>query len=376
MDCVVKRGELRQALTAVKPAAFKGASTMTPAVLIEATHDSSGAYAMLTTGDGEVMASMRVNATVNHAGSFPAAIPALTRAIGGGKAGDEVTLATDDVVAIGEGEATPRMWCNVPPVRHAIDAATLEVVPVDLADGGSHTVWNLDEFGNALRRVSFAKEASNKLTARTYLKGVFVHERDGKTALVATDGSRLALAKTSLAIGSGEFPKVERGPRGFILPPVAVTFLEKVCHGDPAMVRIAPDGIHVQADDFSLKARDFDEGSYPPVDQVFPDPTKEGRETVTFDIGAFSETIRAAKPDRQDVLTLNGYCTIGRSTALEGGPPVTGEGVSVYAARFAEIGKVMGGEVAMNYEPGGTSPLLLTSTEIDGYSVVMMTTRP
>ena len=101
-------------------------------------------------------------------------------------------------------------------------------------------------------------------------------------------------------------------------------------------------------------------------------PGDENRATVTFDLGAFGEAIRAAKPAVEDRLVMNGYCVVGSSTAIEGGPATAPGGLAVNARRMATIAKVMGGEATMDYQPGGNSPILFTAPAVDGYSILLM----
>ena len=338
-------------------------------VLIEASHDSAGEYVTVAAGDGTVAQTVRVPATVRRAGSFTADAPALRKALSGGRAADTVTAEADDETRlIGGVDADPargRVWIGDGSARHAVEQAEAGPFPVEIGAGGTHASWASADLSEALRRVAFAMSAEE---TRYYLNGVFVTEESGGLVMVATDGHRLACTETPLAPGALGWPD-----GGIILPALAVAALAKASAGpdDNITVRATTTGAAFAGPGWEIETRAID-GTFPDYQRVFPAAGAKGRARVTFDLGAFGATIRAAKPTADETILLNGYPQIGNRIALDCGPAIEGQGICFKARYVADMALAIGGMATMDYDPANREPALFLSPDLPGFAGLLM----
>lgn len=363
MNFTANKRALREAVARVWP--LRGGET---GVLIEASHDSAGEYVAVAAGDGTVAQTVRFPATVHRAGSFTADAPALRKALSGGRAADTVTADADETRLIGGADADPaggRVWIGDGSARHAVEQVEAGPLPVELEPGGTRASWASADLSEALRRVAFAMSTEE---TRYYLNGVFVTEESTGLVMVATDGHRLACTETPLVPGALGWPD-----GGIILPALAVNALAKACAGPEhkIAVRATMTGAAFAGQGWEIETRAID-GTYPDYKRVFPAAEAEGRARVTFDLGAFGATIRAAKPHDGETVLLNGYPNIGGRVALDCGPEIEGRGICFKARYVADMARAIGGMATMDYDPANRDPALFLSPDLPGFAGLLM----
>lgn len=117
-------------------------------------------------------------------------------------------------------------------------------------------------FQNAIRRTEYA---ASKDDVRYFLHGVYFHNTDGKTNVVATDTNTLALTELPHQI---EMPE---GVEGFILPLKAVKEIQDVFKESDKISMAIQDQQAVVEDESCLLTTRLVEGEYPKYQSIIPD---------------------------------------------------------------------------------------------------------
>jgi len=156
-------------------------------------------------------------------------------------------------------------------------------------NGFTHTAGEIDEL---IRKTVFATAREN---SRYAINGVLLR-RDGKTLeCVATDGRRLALARTSLDDAGGE-------PVSVIAPAKALNMLQRLINDDDEPISISTSDNRIvfalglaeggPAEDCrAVLASNLVEGTFPPYEDVIP---KDQDIRVGFDRDVLASAVRRA----------------------------------------------------------------------------------
>lgn len=112
-----------------------------------------------------------------------------------------------------------------------------------------------------INQTSFAVSVEE---TRYNLNGIYLHEKEGMLAAVATDGHRLACAKTSLPEGAKDIP-------GVIIPRKTIGEVAKLAAENVESLQIAlsANQIRFKMNDIELSSRLVD-GTYPDYEKVIP----------------------------------------------------------------------------------------------------------
>lgn len=127
--------------------------------------------------------------------------------------------------------------------------------------------------GFLLKLMDDTAGSSSGEESRHYLRGVYLHEKDGKLLAVATDGHRLASSS-----GDAETPF-----KAAIIPDKAVAVLQKILSGYEGDVTFESKGNKIQiiAGNLTVSSKVID-GQFPDYERVCP-KTYEGKFTIDTD---------------------------------------------------------------------------------------------
>ncbi len=145
------------------------------------------------------------------------------------------------------------------------------------------------DFDTLIARTLFA---TARETSRYAINGVLLKLDGKKLELVATDGRRLALARGSADVSSGD------GPLSCIIPSKALSLVSKLIDEPDEPVRVAVTdnqaifafGDPEQAP-VAVLATTLVEGAFPPYEDVIP---RDQDKKATFDVGALRSGVRRA----------------------------------------------------------------------------------
>ncbi len=155
-----------------------------------------------------------------------------------------------------------------PPVPEFTGDADFEIAAADLRQ--------------LLNQTTFATAREN---SRYAINGVLIERESDKLTVVATDGRRLALAKSSCK-------SAKKDNRSAIIPTKALTMLSKLIDESESdvRVRIADNQVLFACDDAVLTSK-LVEGTFPPYKDVIP---REGDKKATLDSQALTSAVRRA----------------------------------------------------------------------------------
>ncbi|HYE02175.1 MAG TPA: DNA polymerase III subunit beta [Phycisphaerales bacterium] len=157
--------------------------------------------------------------------------------------------------------------------------------------------------GTLLQLVSRTSFATARETSRYAINGVLL-KRDGKKLeMVATDGRRLAVARTTVPSAGGADKADRPGPVQCIIPTKALTMIQRLVYEDEAPVRIAitesrvyfafdhPGAEGKNESPRALLSSSLVEGSFPPYEDVIP---KDQDKRIVADREDLSSAVRKA----------------------------------------------------------------------------------
>jgi DNA polymerase-3 subunit beta len=175
---------------------------------------------------------------------------------------------------------------------------------------------------------------------RYAFNGVLMHAADGDLTFVATDGRRLALAKTPVSGGTGEQGDKPASP---IVPREALNLLEKLLNDPEEMV-----GVQLLGNRIAFKTPDATvtsnlvEGTFPPYKDVIP---KDNDKALT---AACSDLMSAIK---RAALLTNEESKGVRMKFAEGGVELTSRNPDAGEAKVNFAGKFEGDDVEIGFNP-------------------------
>ncbi len=127
--------------------------------------------------------------------------------------------------------------------------------------------------------------ATARENSRYAINGVLFDREKNKLAVVATDGHRLAMARTTCKAGEGD-------QRSAIVPTKALNILLKLFHDGETSVRVRfVDNQILFASEDSLLASNLVEGNFPPYRDVIP---KDSDRKASLGTDAFASAVRRA----------------------------------------------------------------------------------
>ena len=150
--------------------------------------------------------------------------------------------------------------------RYKLPALPVEDFPVAPATTSSvEIVLSHDEVQHLFGSVAFAM---NTETARTYLRGVYLHyDSCGHLAGVATDGHRLALASSTITPAPRALPANGKGT-GFIVPLKTVNSINKLKAAEIEL-RVDSKVLEIRAGDLTIASKLID-GMFPDYLKIVP----------------------------------------------------------------------------------------------------------
>ncbi len=206
---------------------------------------------------------------------------------------------------------------------------------------------NAGDLSELIARTIFATAREN---SRYAINGVLLHKDGKKVEMVATDGKRLALARSALAApGAGD------GPVKCIVPTKALQHLQKLLGDDEEPVRLAVGENRITfaigasedgEDPRALLSSTLVEGAFPPYQDVIP---KDQDKSITFDRDLlFSAVKRAALLTNEESRGVRlEFDSAGKKLRLSSRAPEMGE-----ANVEIELKEYKGDGVEIGFNPG------------------------
>jgi len=312
----------------------------------------------LTVTDLDIQATATIAATVEADGACTVGAKMLADIVSKLPSGALVTLdCAQDKIKVSAGRSKFELSTlpieDFPQLASETFAASFDIAADDLA---------------ALFGAVFA--ASSEET-RYYLNGVYLHQIDGQTVAVATDGHRLA--HVSRNVSCPDCP-------GVIVPRKTVLEAAKSLADGQVTVSVSDTKIRFQADHFTLLSKVID-GTFPDYTRVIPAANK-GKATFDADdmrtvidrvVVVSSEKTRAVKLSiAQDWIEVSNRSP--QSSASDGVTAgIDGADVEIgfNGAYFSEALRQMSGLVTMQYSGPG-DPVILSAGAGAKYIVMPM----
>lgn len=230
----------------------------------------------------------------------------------------------------------------------------------------------------AIEKVRFA--VSNE-EVRYYLNGIYLHPDDGRIAMAATDGHRLA--KTVLPI------EAQAGAPGIIVPKKALGEILSIAKSSGAAdvaVRFSDSKVQVEAPG-SLLTSKLIEGTFPDYRRVIP--SQDGREVAAIDTAEFAasvDRVSTVSSERGRAVRLNFQQGVIHFSVIDPNSGSAEESLDVvFTGAPLEIGfnssyildlmRVIGKQGARVYLQDAGSPTLFMPMEDSASTYVLMPMR-
>jgi len=247
----------------------------------------------------------------------------------------------EEAVEITGSDARFRVMGYAPQDFPSLPELAGDKLPAGFVSGVNQTAGSISEL---IARTLFATAREN---SRYAINGVLLQRKDNRLEMVATDGRRLALARTSISKADATGPDIR-----CIVPTKALQLLQKLLSGDPeeaVEIAVADNrilfrlgGDHVRATLSSVLV----EGSFPPYEDVIP---KDQDITVTLDRDLVYSAVRRAalltnEESRGVRLSFDGK---ERRLKLSSRAPEMGE-----ANVEIDIAEYKGSDIEIGFNPG------------------------